>query len=235
MEIGGIPFFSEKRIVDIEEIETRFGGNWLVRVVTGDGVYALRQSRRGEGDVANEYRVAQLAGRAGIAPEVLWYDEVSATMVQEWIDGEHRSPLDETDRRVLADTLRTLHTYTPQGERFPMIDLPALIKPDTSEVVDAFQTIGRFPVMRTLCHNDLNPRNVLWQDGRVWLIDFEYAGLNDPCFDLAAVSVEFGLSEGEERAWMEAYWGEEMWDKQKLAAYKVLYRALCRQWEAKQG
>ena len=44
------------------------------------------------------------------------------------------------------------------------------------------------------CHNDLLPGNVLFADDRVWLLDFEYAGMNDVFFDLANLSVnsEFG-------------------------------------------
>jgi len=224
----------DHRIISIESIPTRQDGNALWHVVADDGDYIVRKRLRTDTDPDTEAAILKHAAHLGVTPEVIGYEQ-GDILIQMHIEGEHKPSLSPADMTILADTLRTLHTYTPQGERFPIIDLPALIEPDTSEVVDAFQTIGRFPVMRTLCHNDLNPRNVLWQDKRVWLIDFEYAGLNDPCFDLAAVSVEFGLSEGEERAWMKAYRGEEMWNKRKLAAYKVLYRALCRQWEAKQG
>jgi thiamine kinase-like enzyme len=38
-----------------------------------------------------------------------------------------------------------------------------------------------------LCHNDLNPKNVLMDSDKLWLIDWEYCGVGDPLFDLAVV------------------------------------------------
>ena len=40
------------------------------------------------------------------------------------------------------------------------------------------------------CHNDLLPGNVLFAEDRVWLLDYEYAGMNDVFFDLANLSVK---------------------------------------------
>lgn len=38
-----------------------------------------------------------------------------------------------------------------------------------------------------LCHNDLNPKNILMDSEQLWLIDWEYSGVGDPLFDLAVV------------------------------------------------
>ena len=46
------------------------------------------------------------------------------------------------------------------------------------------------------CHNDLLPGNVLFADDRVWLLDFEYAGMNDVFFDLGNLSVNSELDHG---------------------------------------
>ncbi len=45
------------------------------------------------------------------------------------------------------------------------------------------------------CHNDLLPGNVLFDIDRAWLLDFEYAGMNDRYFDLANLSVNCGLDQ----------------------------------------
>ncbi len=223
----------DRRIISIEPIPTRQDGNALWHVVADDGGYIVRKRLRTDTDSDVEAAILEQVSRLGITPPVAGYER-GDTLIQSYADGKHKASLSPADLTVLADTLRTLHTNVFWDERWPTIDLSALIEPDTAEVKEAFTTIAHFPSSPTLCHNDLNPRNVLWQDGRVWLIDFEYAGLNDPCFDLAAVCVEFGLSEGEETEWMEAYWSGKAWEATKLTAYKVLYHALWRQWEAKQ-
>jgi thiamine kinase-like enzyme len=63
------------------------------------------------------------------------------------------------------------------------------------------------PTALVPCHNDPWPGNLLDADGRIYLIDWEYSGMNDPMWDLADLSVEaeFGLEQ--DRAMMQTYHG----------------------------
>lgn len=61
--------------------------------------------------------------------------------------------------------------------------------------------------MPALCHNDLLLANLIWSDGRLWLIDGEYAGMGHPLFDLAGVSANAGFTDTQEQALLEAYRG----------------------------
>ena len=58
------------------------------------------------------------------------------------------------------------------------------------------------PLPTVPCHNDLLPGNVLFddRDGRAWLLDFEYAGMNDRCFDLGNLSVNCGFDDAADEA-----------------------------------
>jgi thiamine kinase-like enzyme len=58
------------------------------------------------------------------------------------------------------------------------------------------------------CHNDLLPGNVLFADDRVWLLDFEYAGMNDVFFDLANLSVNSELSPDSDERLLTLYFGQ---------------------------
>ena len=40
-----------------------------------------------------------------------------------------------------------------------------------------------------LSHNDVNPGNLLYDEGRLLLVDWDAAGLNDPYFDLATIAL----------------------------------------------
>src|SRR3954454_21541878 len=44
--------------------------------------------------------------------------------------------------------------------------------------------------------------------GQLWLVDWEYAGMGHPMFDLASVSANAGLSNDDEAALLESYQGE---------------------------
>jgi len=63
------------------------------------------------------------------------------------------------------------------------------------------------PALLVPCHNDPWPGNLLDADGRIYLIDWEYSGMNDPMWDLADLSVEAGFGPEQDRTMMEAYYG----------------------------
>lgn len=56
-----------------------------------------------------------------------------------------------------------------------------------------------------LCHNDLNPKNVLMDEQRIWLIDWEYTGVGDPFFDLAVVVKSHNLTHRQTVVLLDAY------------------------------
>lgn len=56
-------------------------------------------------------------------------------------------------------------------------------------------------------HNDLLAANILDDGKRLWLIDWEYGGYNSPLFDLAGLASNNGLSEAQEQAMLERYYG----------------------------
>ena len=57
------------------------------------------------------------------------------------------------------------------------------------------------------CHNDLLNANFLWDDERLCIVDWEYAGMGDPFFDLANFSINHELDEDARRLLLEAYFG----------------------------
>ena len=62
------------------------------------------------------------------------------------------------------------------------------------------------------------------------MIDWEFAGMNDKYFDLAAISVEFKFEFLDEAYLLASYFGRAGWNKKKFDAYKIIYSALCTQW-----
>ena len=64
------------------------------------------------------------------------------------------------------------------------------------------------PYTPALCHNDLLPANILDDNERIWIVDWEYAGMGNPLFDLAGVSANCCYSEEQEIALLESYRGE---------------------------
>jgi thiamine kinase-like enzyme len=67
---------------------------------------------------------------------------------------------------------------------------------------------GRFPAQQDcFCHNDLLNANFIDDGERIWIVDWEYAGMGDPFFDLGNFAVNHQLDEPAERMLVDAYLG----------------------------
>ena len=88
------------------------------------------------------------------------------------------------------------------------------------------------PYTPRLCHNDLLNANFI-DDGQIRILDWEYAGMGNPVFDLANFSVHHGFSDEQDRWLLESYFGEVTaanWARIKLL--KII--SDFREWEKKQ-
>jgi len=207
-------FFANKHIVSCTLLANQgyCNENYLVVV---DGVkYIARKLLRDDIDRAFEWKVHTLAYAQSITAEPLVFDEKNAFMLFGFLEGEHKSKLDENKLKLLAKTLQKLHSISIDAK-------PIALQIDT-------QTIENYPKEYVLCHNDLNPQNIFFCDD-VKFIDFEYAGVNDRYFDVACVCVEFGLEGEMVEVFLEAYFEGE-YHLEKLEAYKIIYKNLCEEW-----
>ena len=132
------------------------------------------------------------------APDVIGYDEQTGHMLTRWIDGQilaSSPPSPAEGGRYLAH----LHAEIPAGVR--RYDYQAEIRallagvpsPD-DDVVSRFRELAWTATEQRGCHNDLNPWNVIRtpRSGArrsFRTLDWEFAGDNDPLFDV----VGFGL------------------------------------------
>jgi thiamine kinase-like enzyme len=69
------------------------------------------------------------------------------------------------------------------------------------------------------CHNDLLAANLLDDGDTVWIIDYEYSGNNDACFELGNVWSESNLTLDELETMVGCYYGHP--DRQKLARARL--------------
>jgi thiamine kinase-like enzyme len=147
-------------------------------------------------------------------------------------EGEHKNNLSHSELLRLIETVKKLHAYDIyiDDDITTVLCRYELVKYPTQAVNDALDIIDDYNIDYVLCHNDLNAKNILWDENKVVFLDFEYTAVNDCYFDLASISVEFNLSEKEEIEMLDIYFGNEFYDEAKLEAYKVIYKALCDEW-----
>jgi thiamine kinase-like enzyme len=200
------------------------------RVDTADTSYVLRVPGASTEllavDRKNERHNAEAAAETGVAPRVLEYLEDANVMVLEFIPGETMSAQSlrsaEMARRMAASISR-LHSARPFRVDFDMfrltefymgvcrerdVRIPEGFEDRLTRVGEIERTFARNPLPSVPCHNDLLAENYI-DDGRaLWIVDFEYSGNNDPCFELGDTAQECGFDVDLRAALCEAYFGE---------------------------
>jgi len=247
--LTGIPGFAEL-VADAYSVD-RLGGltNLVFRIDTGKDCYVLRIPGEGTEAYINrevEIHNARVAARAGVSAEVIHADSASGVMLCRHIDGIVTMTPEEFTRREGAAAragraLKQMHAW-PESfefrfELFSMIDeylaildkRKAELPPGYADVVESAQPVRaaleRNPVQLAPCHCDPLCENFLDSGERMWIVDWEYSGMNDPLWDLGDLSVEAGFSAAQDMELMRAYCGREPGPAE--LGRMVIYKALC--------
>lgn len=197
-------------------------------------------------DRANEAVAAAEAARAGVAPEVVYTDAASGIMVTRFIAGAvTMTPEGFTNREgavaragaSLAKLHRSGAVFPFRFELFAMIDeylgllatkdvaLPHGYDTVVAEAKAVRAALARNPVPLAPCHCDPLCENFLDTGAAMWIVDWEYSGMNDPMWDLGDLSVEGGFTEAQDAALLQAYFGAaaSAADHGRM----VIYKAMC--------
>ncbi len=219
--------FENKEIDSYQLLENQGYCNENYVIHSEEKKYILRKFIRTDVDRKFEFKVQKLAFEKGLASEPLLLDEENALAISTYLEGIHKDSLEKNDLYQFAEVLKKVHTLKIENE--PLL-LERLIETKSKTVQDAFVALESFPSEYVLCHNDLNPRNILFTE-TIQLIDWEDAAINDKYFDLASVCVEFDLNKEDEAYFLKRYFiRENEINDEKLKAYKIIYKALCVQW-----
>ena len=190
-----------------------------------------------------EHAATVAAAGVGVGAEVVAFLRPEGYLVTRFIEG---TPMTEADLRAsraierVADSLRRFH----EGPAIPGLFVPlriveayrALARDNGVRVPPEFdlaQAIGRrvelalltSPLELRPCHNDLLAGNLIDDGERMRIVDWEYAGMGDPFFDLGNFSINNGLSDDELAALLAAYDGVPRPRPDRLARL-VLFRVI---------
>jgi thiamine kinase-like enzyme len=199
------------------------------RVDTPGGSYHVRRWSDDTGLLAidrdNEYHNSVCAAQAGVGARVLAYLPQHNTMVMEWIDGRTLSAAELRRGKVLGEVAaacRRLHGAARFRDDFDMFEIqPRYLEivrergfrlPDRYEQfephVDAIRDAFTVRDEGTLpCNNDLLAENFMLTPSGLRLIDYEYSGNNDPCFELGNIWSESNLTLAQLEQLVGAYYG----------------------------
>lgn len=228
----------------------RLGGltNLVYRVQTGERTVIVRIPGQGTEDYidrAIESHNTKIAASSGVAAQVIWADSDTGVLISDYIDAVTMTP-DLFQSRAgsparAGRALRKLHASpTPfkfRFELFAMIDeyleilskkqieLPAGYQDIVAEAAPIKQLLADRPSPLVPSHCDPLCENFLDDGTRMWIVDYEYSGMNDPLWDLGDLSVEAGLADVQDLAMLTAYFGTA--PTQAQIGRMVIYKAMC--------
>jgi thiamine kinase-like enzyme len=169
-----------------------------------------------------EAMVARAAHAAGFAPEVVHIGP--GVMVVRFVEGRTYGAEDvRANLSRIAALIRRFHAEMPRHVSGPaFLFWPFHVIRDYARTLEVglSRMTARLPEFLALAdemeraqvpmpivfgHHDLLPANFIDDGGRLWLIDFEYAGFGTAMFDLAGIASNAGCDAREAEALIEAY------------------------------
>ena len=243
-------------------IEAIAGGevNETFRVEREGRAYSLRVGRPAaaelELDRAFECRVLAVAATAGIAPPVKRCEPERRILVLDWQAGRRWSPTEartpanlarigELVRRVQALAVpqpveRHISAWIAHYGRLGAGTLerhPHILEHRAAleRILEALAQLPSAPPL--LCHGDLHCENLIETAEGLRLIDWEYAHLADPLWDLAAWASDLDLDAEAVMRLLHAWRGRppQALELERLELLRWLYEYLCLLWSVITG
>jgi len=154
----------------------------------------------------DEYKNTILAAEVGIGATVHDYLPGQGLLLISYINGKTFEAEDIANNLPrVAKSVRTLHGAKPFVSDFNMFTLQKryldivqsnnFIYPDKyldyeGHIADLKKALSVLPSEIVPCNNDLLPGNFIDDGEKIWLIDYEYSGNNDACFELGNIWAE---------------------------------------------
>jgi thiamine kinase-like enzyme len=192
-----------------------------------------------------EHDVTESVFLAGLGAEPLHYNADHGISLRRYLPGRAWNEADlqqPVKLELLAMRMRDLHALPAVGNPYEpgMAARRYALQLGTSEareIADAanllLADLRYTPYRECLCHNDLVAGNILEGSDGLKFIDWEYAGLGDPWFDLALVIEHHGLDDALADGFVENYLRRpaRKQERERLAEWRRFYQALLSLWQ----
>ena len=193
----------------------------------------------------NEVNLLKSIGSLSIAPEVLYSDAEGGILIWKYIIGE--KPSFNKDRNIpyslfdLGACLYSLHSLPIPKKSIDIFSNSMALyqslldkKSDKllfDKALALHNRINADGVEKVFSHNDLHSSNLLWNQ-KYYFLDWEYSGLNHPCFDIASLVKNLELSQSQISELSNGYKGSnEFFHRSKLDEWIEFIDCLNKIWD----
>ncbi|MFX0548028.1 winged helix-turn-helix transcriptional regulator [Hathewaya histolytica] len=207
-----------------------FGGmtNKNYKVDLKEKSYVLRLPGNGTSGIINrenEMINATLASKLEIDAAIRYFDKDSGIKISDFIEGAEtlngQTAKKEENMIYVTSILRKLHNsnirMNNEFDVFKEIEeYEKLLENVNATVYDGYSNVRSnvmelkkvmddMNITKTPCHNDTVPENFIKGKNKMHLIDWEYSGMNDPMWDIAAHCIECEFDEVSEELFLNLY------------------------------
>ena len=248
--------FPDENIAEAGIIQIGGMSNKNFKVDIAGRSYVLRVPGNGsEGMVerTNEEFNALEACQLGVNPPIRYFNPQTGVKLADFIENAETLTAATIQRhdnmRKIADIYRTVHNshirlknefnlFHEIGKYDRLIDKAGAVmyegwedvRPKVMSLESYLNSLG---VDLKPCHNDALYENFIKaEDGTIYLIDWEYSGMNDPMADFAALFLEAEFEPENEDYILERYFegGIPANAREKILCYQILWDYLWAQW-----
>lgn len=248
--------FPDKDITRAEIIQIGGMSNKNFRVNFEGRSYVLRVPGNGSDGMVertNEEFNAIAGCRMGVNPEIRYFNSKTGIKLADYVENAetlNSATIKRHDNlKKIAEIYHKIHdahvrlknefNLFQEIEKYDMLldkcqgqmyDGWDTFKPEAMALEDKLNTMG---VEICPCHDDAVPENFIKaEDGTIYLIDWEYSGMNDPMADFAALFLESDFTEEERDYFLKKYYGDNIPEgtNERILCYEVLWDTLWSQW-----
>ncbi|MBN8828942.1 MAG: phosphotransferase family protein [Sphingobacteriia bacterium] len=248
--IENLPFFKDSlsNIKDIKKLDGWSNHNYLVSLSKNNIIkkYVLRVPGKDSEKHINrnheEHNTNVVSSNLGICPKNLYFEAKSGILVRDFLEGN--PPLDEEENisneniKKMAVTLNRLHNLkSPFANNINNLliikhyeniiynlngQLSNRYKDLLQELKQLQEILSHYTLPLSPSHNDPNPRNFLETKDKFMLLDWEYSGNTDPCWDIAYLSTHSEFDENQNILLLNEYFGTsvDLFSFYRFNAYK---------------
>jgi len=218
-----------------------YSSSQVYKVVIKDKTAVLRVMGLDQSlaDRSNQIACLKIAAAENLAPAYYYDNAEAGIIIMNYIECKKREKTN-TELLQLTGMLKQLHAL----QNFPAVHQPIFDYMDnlvhkikayeaSSLIMDYFGIIKETKILLqkyyeyTACHNDLYDNNILFNGERLYLIDWEAAGVEDPYFDLATLCNELVSSEAQEDYFLQEYFGGKLTEYQNAKLVLMKQIACC--------
>lgn len=223
-----------------------FDGHSYVLRVPGNGSEGMVER-------TNEEYNAIESCKLGVNPPIRYFDAITGVKLADFIENAetlNAATIQRHDNmRKIAAIYQTIHNshirlknefnIFREIEKYDILikdagaEMYEGCEPVRQQVMALEDYLNQLGVDLKPCHNDALYENFIKAtDGTIYLIDWEYSGMNDPMADFAALFIEAGFERENEDYILEKYFEGTIPEnaREKILCYEILWDYLWAQW-----